>query len=69
MSAEPYEVVAEKSRAVGEVLLGAGCSLNYAFMTLSLLALVVLRSLHASDRGLVEVGEAGFGFVELVAPE
>lgn len=65
MSTEPYEVVAEQSRAVSEALAGAGCDLNYAFMTLSLLALVVLRELHISDKGLVEVGETGFGLVEL----
>src|SRR5215207_9773172 len=40
LSAEPYEVVAGRSRAVGEALVRAGCTLNYAFMTLSLLALV-----------------------------
>jgi len=65
MSTEPYEVVAEKSRVVSEALAGAGCDLNYAFMTLSLLALVVLRELHISDKGLVEVGEHGFSLVEL----
>jgi adenine deaminase len=53
---------------VGEALVRAGCTLNYAFMTLSLLALVVLRELHISDKGLVEVGEDGFGLVELVTP-
>lgn len=66
MSPEPYEEVAERSRAVGEALLGAGCTLNYAFMTLSLLALVVLPELHISDRGLVEVGDQGFGLVGLL---
>lgn len=66
MSPEPYEEVAEKSKAIGEALVGAGCRLNYAFMTLSLLALVVLPELHASDKGLVGVGEKGFGFVELL---
>ena len=69
LSTEPYEVVAERSRAVGEALVRAGCTLNYAFMTLSLLALVVLRELHVSDKGLVEVGEDGFGLVELVASD
>jgi len=61
MSTEPYEEVAEKSRAVGHALAEAGYGLNYAFMTLSLLALVVLPELHVSDKGLVEVGETGFG--------
>ncbi len=69
LSTEPYEVVAERSRAVGEALARAGCTLNYAFMTLSLLALVVLRELHVSDKGLVEVGEGGFGFAELIATD
>ncbi len=62
MSPEPYEEVAEKSREIGAALANAGCRLNYAFMTLSLLALVVLPELHISDKGLVEVGEEGFGF-------
>ena len=66
MSAEPYEEVAQQSKAIGEALNRAGCSLNYAFMTLSLLALVVLPELHVSDKGLVEVGEGGFGFVDLI---
>jgi adenine deaminase len=63
MSPAPYEEVAEGSREIGEALERAGCTLNYAFMTLSLLALVVLPELHVSDKGLVEVGEAGFGLV------
>jgi adenine deaminase len=66
MSPEPYEEVAERSRAIGEALIRAGCRLNYAFMTLSMLALVVLPELHISDKGLVEVGEGGFGFTDLV---
>ena len=37
-----------------------------AFMTLSLLALVVLPELHASDKGLFRVGKKGFAFVELL---
>jgi adenine deaminase len=66
MSPEPYEEVAQRSKAIGEALDRAGCRLNYAFMTLSLLALVVLPELHVSDKGLVEVGEGGFGFVDLI---
>ena len=66
MSPEPYEEVAERSRAIGEALANAGCRLNYAFMTLSLLALVVLPELHVSDKGLVGVGDQGFGFVDLI---
>ena len=66
MSPEPYEEVAERSKAIGEALLRAGCRLNYAFMTLSLLALVVLPELHVSDKGLVGVNERGFGVVDLI---
>ena len=66
MSPEPYEEVAERSKAISAALSKAGCRLNYAFMTLSLLALVVLPELHVSDKGLVEVGEGGFGFVDLI---
>ena len=66
MSPEPYEEVAERSKAIGEALLRAGCRLNYAFMTLSLLALLVLPELHVSDKGLVGVNERGFGFVDLI---
>ena len=64
MSPEPYEEVADRSKAVGEALIRAGCRLNYAFMTLSLLAPVVLPELHVSDKGLVGVSESGFGFVD-----
>ncbi|MFL5990712.1 MAG: adenine deaminase C-terminal domain-containing protein [Rubrobacteraceae bacterium] len=49
-----------------EALVRAGCRLNYALMALSFLALVVLPELHVSDKGLVGVGEQGFGFVELI---
>jgi adenine deaminase len=66
MSPEPYEEVARKSEAIGEALRKAGCSLDHAFMTLSFLALVVLPELHISDKGLVEVGEGGFGFADLI---
>jgi len=64
LSPEPYEEVAQRSKAVGEALLRAGCRLNYAFMTLSMLALVVLPELHVSDKGLVGVDDSGFGFVD-----
>ena len=66
MSPEPYEEVARKSEAISEALRKAGCSLDHAFMTLSFLALVVLPELHISDKGLVEVGEGGFGLVDLI---
>jgi len=67
MSPEPYEEVARLSREIGRALRSAGCRMNYAFMTISLLALVVLPELHLSDRGLVEVGEEGFRLVGLAA--
>ena len=66
MSPEPCEEVVERSKAIGEALLEAGCPLNYAFMTLSLLALFVLPELHVSDKGLVGVSESGFEFVTLI---
>lgn len=65
MSPEPYERVAEQSRAIGRALEAAGCRLNYAFMTLSLLALVVIPELRLSDKGLVKVGPGGFERVDL----
>lgn len=65
MSPEPYEQVAEQSRAISRALVEAGCDLNYAFMTISLLALVVLPELHMSDKGLVKVGAEGFSLVDL----
>lgn len=65
MSPEPFERVAELSRAVSAALVRAGCTLNYAFMTLSLLSLVVLPELHLSDKGLVRVDPSGFKLVEL----
>ncbi len=66
MSPEPFEEVARKSETIGEALRRVGCNLDHPFMTLSFLALVVLPELHISDKGLVEVGEGGFGFVDLV---
>jgi adenine deaminase len=56
LSPEPYESVAPKTRAIGDVLKRAGCRHEHAFVTLSFLPLVVLRELHLSDKGLVEVG-------------
>lgn len=66
MSPEPYEDVAHMSKAVSEALAEAGCDLNYAFMTLSLLALVVIPELRLSDKGLVKVGADGFSLVDLI---
>jgi len=65
MSTAPFAEVAEGSRAVSRALREAGCTLNYAFMTLSLLALVVLPELHLSDKGLIRITPAGFERVDL----
>lgn len=65
MSTEPYEVVAEQSSAISTALQGAGCRLNYAFMTLSLLALVVIPTLRISDKGLVRISQEGIRIVDL----
>lgn len=69
LSPEPYETVAAKSRAIGEVSKAAGCRHEHAFVAISFLPLVVLPELHLSDKGLVEVGDGGFGLVELASPE
>jgi adenine deaminase len=66
MSPEPYEEVAERSRAVGAALAEAGCTLDNAFIKLSFLALVVLPELHISDKGIIEVSEGGFRPVDLI---
>lgn len=55
MSAEPFEVAAAQSAAISTALYDAGCTLNYAFMTLSLLALAVIPTLRISDKGLVRI--------------
>nr|WP_221626682.1 adenine deaminase C-terminal domain-containing protein [Cohnella lubricantis] len=69
MSAEPFEVAAEQSAAISRALVKAGCTLNYAFMTLSLLALVVIPTLRISDKGLVRIGEDGIKLVPLFCAE
>lgn len=69
MSAEPYEVAAEQSAAISRALVSAGCTMNYAFMTLSLLALVVIPTLRISDKGLVRIGEDGIQLVPLFCEE
>ena len=66
MSPEPFEPVADQSRAISQALVDAGCELNYAFMTISLLALVVIPELRLSDKGLVKVGADGFSLVDLI---
>ncbi|QJD82021.1 adenine deaminase [Cohnella herbarum] len=65
MSAEPYEIAAEQSAAISRALVEAGCELNYAFMTLSLLALVVIPTLRISDKGLVRISSEGIQLVPL----
>lgn len=65
MSTEPYETVVEQSMAISRALASAGCTMNYAFMTLSLLALVVIPTLHISDTGLIRISDAGFEKVSL----
>ncbi|AQT85260.1 Adenine deaminase [Paenibacillus larvae subsp. larvae] len=65
MSNAPFEQVAEQSRAVSEALKKAGCTMNYAFMTLSLLALIVIPELRLSDIGLIKTTEQGFVKVPL----
>lgn len=65
MSTESFEVVAAQSAAVSEALQSAGCTLNNAFMTLSLLALVVIPELRLSDKGLVRISAEGIELVSL----
>ncbi|QAY68170.1 adenine deaminase [Paenibacillus protaetiae] len=67
MSTEPFETVAEQSASISRALASAGCDLNYAFMTLSLLALVVIPTLRISDKGLVRISPAGIELVPLFA--
>lgn len=67
MSTAPYESVVEQSEAISQALVDAGCTMNYAFMTLSLLALVVIPTLHISDTGLIRISDAGFEKVSLFA--
>ncbi|MDQ0300199.1 adenine deaminase [Salibacterium salarium] len=66
MSPEPFEKVAEQSRAISQALVSAGCTMNYAFMTLSLLALVVIPELRLSDKGLIQHTDEGFVHVPLI---
>ncbi|MRN52038.1 amidohydrolase family protein [Paenibacillus sp. LC-T2] len=70
MSAEPFEIVAAQSAAISKALYEAGCTLNYAFMTLSLLALAVIPTLRLSDKGLVRISpEEGIQLVPLFCEE
>lgn len=65
MSNAPFEDVVAASRDIGQALIQAGCTLNYAFMTLSLLGLVVLPDIHLSDKGLIRITQGGFEKVDL----
>lgn len=65
MSNAPFEEVAEQSRAISNALKEAGCTMNYAFMTLSLLALIVVPELRLSDKGLIKTSDKGFKQVPL----
>jgi adenine deaminase len=67
MSQEPFEVVARQSGDISRALQLAGCRMNYAFMTLSLLALVVIPEIRLSDKGLVRISEVGIELVSLFA--
>jgi adenine deaminase len=55
MSAERAEIVADKSLKMIQAMRDCGCTLNNAYMQLSLLALVVIPELRISDLGLVDV--------------
>jgi len=55
MSTERAEVVAAKAQQMVQAFIECGCTLNNAFMQLSLLALVVIPELRVSDLGLVDV--------------
>ena len=55
MSDERAEVVAAKAERMVEAFRACGCTLNNAYMQLSLLALVVIPELRISDKGIVDV--------------
>lgn len=55
MSNERAEIVAQKAARMVAAFNECGCTLNNAFMQLSLLALVVIPELRISDLGLVDV--------------
>ncbi|MFH1610228.1 MAG: adenine deaminase [Candidatus Bipolaricaulota bacterium] len=58
MSDRPVEIVAEEVEEVHRALRECGCTLNNAFMTISLLSLPVIPTLRVTDRGLVDVESA-----------
>jgi adenine deaminase len=55
MSDERAEIVAAKAARMVAAMAECGCTLNNAYMQLSLLALVVIPELRISDRGIVDV--------------
>ncbi len=55
MSNERAEIVAAKAERMVDAFEQCGCSLNNAYMQLSLLALVVIPELRISDLGIVDV--------------
>lgn len=55
MSTARAELVAEQSATMVNAMIDCGCTLNNAYMQLSLLALVVIPELRISDLGLVDV--------------
>ena len=55
MSDERAEVVAAKVEKMVTAFRECGCTLNNAFMQLSLLGLVVIPDLRISDKGIVDV--------------
>ncbi|WP_438445216.1 adenine deaminase [Gorillibacterium sp. sgz5001074] len=69
MSDSPPEEVAAGYKAVGDALAEAGCKLNAALMTISLLALVVIPELRLSDQGLVKISPEGIRKVPLFVEE
>ncbi len=55
MSNERAEIVAAKAARMVQAMAECGCTLNNAYMQLSLLALVVIPELRISDLGIVDV--------------
>jgi adenine deaminase len=64
MSNERAEIVAAKASRMVEAFRECGCTLNNAYMQLSLLGLVVIPELRISDLGLVDVTQ--FAIVPLL---
>lgn len=64
MSDERAEIVAVKAARMVAAMAECGCTLNNAYMQLSLLALVVIPDLRISDLGIVDVNK--FAIVPLI---